>query len=130
MKRWISGPNHELMRALQALILSAAVLLAGGCAQYPENARLKHYSSAASMAGASGTSPQVKFYLIDVSLDALRDETERRYVSQLPTSFKLPPGAVARLRADAATLLNQSETYRALLLDLGSDSRQPERASR
>src|SRR5437867_4674643 len=31
------------MRIHHALILSVAVLLGGGCAHYPENARLKHY---------------------------------------------------------------------------------------
>src|SRR6267142_4047603 len=35
--------HPELMRTLQALALSAAVLLAGGCAHYPENARMKHH---------------------------------------------------------------------------------------
>src|SRR3989454_3476035 len=35
--------HPELMRALQALALSAAFLLAGGCAHYPENARMKHH---------------------------------------------------------------------------------------
>src|SRR6266496_4287512 len=36
--------HPELMRALQPLALSTAVLLAGGCAHYPENARMKHYA--------------------------------------------------------------------------------------
>jgi len=31
------------MRTLPALVLSAAVLLAGGCAHYPENARMQHH---------------------------------------------------------------------------------------
>src|SRR5438132_9024883 len=35
--------EHERMRIHHALILSVAVLLGGGCAHYPENARLKHY---------------------------------------------------------------------------------------
>src|SRR6266576_6030474 len=35
--------HPELMRALRALALSAAFLLAGGCARYPENARMKHH---------------------------------------------------------------------------------------
>jgi len=89
--------------------------------------------SPAGEAGAAlsnGTSPRVKLYMIDVSLDGLRDETERDYVAKLPASLKLPHGAVERLRADAATLLEQSETYRELLRDLASESHQSERASR
>jgi len=35
--------HPELMRGLEALALSAAILLVGGCAHYPENARMKHH---------------------------------------------------------------------------------------
>jgi hypothetical protein len=35
--------HPELMRALQALALSAAIILVGGCAHYPKNARMKHH---------------------------------------------------------------------------------------
>jgi NTE family protein len=68
--------------------------------------------------GAVEAPPQVKFYLIEVSFDALRDEHERAYFENLPTAFDLPPGAGARLKGVAGKLLNQSETYRALLRDL------------
>ncbi len=76
-------------------------------------------------AGSQSGSPPVRFYVIEVSFDALQDEAEKAYFEKLPTSFKLPPGAVARLRAVAGKLLNQSEAYRALLLDLASSQQQP-----
>jgi len=44
--------------------------------------------------------------------------------------LNLPQSAVERLRADAAILLEQSETYRELLRDLASESHQSERTSR
>jgi NTE family protein len=81
-------------------------------------------------AGPQSATPPLKLYIIEVSFDSLEDDAEKDYFEKLPTSFKLPPGAVARLRAVAAKLLNQSETYRALLRDLASDSDQPERASK
>ena len=80
--------------------------------------------------GAPRAPPLVRFYVIEVSFDDLHDDAEKAYVEKLPTSFDLPPGAVARLRAVAGKLLNQSETYRALLRDLASDSLQTEGASR
>src|SRR6266481_8419879 len=76
-------------------------------------------------AGSQSTSPRVQLYVIEVSFDDLKDDAEKAYFEKLPTSFKLPPGAVGRLKAVAGTLLNQSETYRALLHDLVSDSHQP-----
>ena len=80
-------------------------------------------------AGSQSTSLRVQLYVIEVSFDDLQDDTEKAYFEKLPTSFKLPPGAVGRLKAVAGKLLNQSETYRALLHDLASDSHQPEKAA-
>ena len=49
------------------------------------------------------------------------------YIDKVPTAFKLPPGAAAQFRAVAGKLLNQSETYRALLRELASDLHQAKR---
>ena len=68
-------------------------------------------------------------YFLGFKIDDLKDDAEKAYFEKLPTSFKLPPGAVGRLKAVAGKLLNQSETYRTLLHDLVSDSHQPEKAS-
>ena len=61
---------------------------------------------------------ELQFYPIEVNFDALSDETERKFFKKLPTSFKLPPETVDRLRAVAARLLRQSENYQRLLRDL------------
>jgi NTE family protein len=81
-------------------------------------------------AGLGSAPPRVRFYVIEVSFDGLQDDAEKDYFERLPTSFKLPPGAVPRLRAVAGKLLNQSETYRALLRDLAADPLQPARPSK
>ena len=80
--------------------------------------------------GRQSAPPRVQFYVIEISFDNLPDDAEKAYFEQLPTSFNLPPGAGARLRAVAGKLLNQSETYRALLRDLASDPQPSEGASR
>jgi NTE family protein len=69
---------------------------------------------------SAGRAPaeDLQFYSIEVNFDALPDEADRRFFRTLPTSFKLPPGTVDRLRAVAATLLRQSENYQKLLRDL------------
>jgi len=46
---------------------------------------------------------RVQFYVIEVSFDGLHDDAEKDYFEKLPTSFKLPPGAVARLKAVAGS---------------------------
>jgi len=61
---------------------------------------------------------ELQFYPIEVNFDAVPDETERKFFKKLPTSFKLPPETVDRLREVAARLLRQSENYRKLLRDL------------
>jgi NTE family protein len=77
--------------------------------------------------GSQSTLPRVQLYVTEVSFDDLKDDAEKAYFEKLPTSFKLPPGAVGRLKTVAGKLLSQSETYRALLHDLASDSHQPEK---
>ena len=61
--------------------------------------------------------PTVRFYLVEVSLDDLPGE-ERETLGALPTSFRLPPGAVDRLRQAATRLMRQSPDYRDLLREL------------
>ena len=63
--------------------------------------------------------PDIDLYAIDVSFDALKDPAERDYLNDLPTSFVLPPEAVDRLRADAATIIHESPDFKRLLKDVG-----------
>jgi NTE family protein len=65
-----------------------------------------------------GACGDIKFYLIEVKFDALKDEYERSYFKQLPTSFKLKPEVVDELRQVASGILNESAEYQRLLNDL------------
>ena len=64
--------------------------------------------------------PNIDLYAIDVSFGALKDEGEREYLNELPTSFVLPPEAIDRLRAAAATIIRDSPDFKRLLKDAGA----------
>lgn len=65
-----------------------------------------------------GPGAGVEFYLIDVDFEALQDAEERSYLRTLPTRWSLPDGALARIRAAARTLLEDSDEYQRLLRGL------------
>jgi len=111
-------------------------LLLGGCAHYPVNAPLthaapeagyrfnerRHASATPAPSGGSANRPapeDLQFYPIEVNFDALPNESDRKFFKSLPTSLKLPPATVDRVRSAAARLLRQSENYQKLLRDLG-----------
>jgi NTE family protein len=48
----------------------------------------------------------------------LKDEKERMYFKRLPTSFKLAPEQVDKLRDVAHRILGESEEFQRLLRDL------------
>jgi NTE family protein len=56
--------------------------------------------------------------VIDVKFDALKDEKERIYFKSLPTSFKLNPEQVDKLRDVAHRILVDSEEYQRFLSSL------------
>jgi NTE family protein len=64
--------------------------------------------------------PNIDLYAIDVSFAALKDAAERDYLNDLPTSFVLPPEAIDRLRAAAATIIRDSPDFKRLLKDAGA----------
>ena len=64
--------------------------------------------------------PDAEVYAIDVSFAALKDKAELDYLNQQPTSFVLPPEAVDRLRAAAATIVMASPEFQRLLKDVGA----------
>jgi NTE family protein len=64
--------------------------------------------------------PNIDLYAIDVSFNAVKDEAERDYLNELPTSFDLPPEAIDRLRAAAATIIRDSPEFKRLLKDAGA----------
>jgi NTE family protein len=49
-----------------------------------------------------------------------RDTQEREYLNELPTSFSLPAEAVDRLRAAAATIINESPAFQRMLQEIGA----------
>lgn len=65
-----------------------------------------------------GSCGDIDFYVVEVKFDALRDEEERTYFQRLPTSFKLAPEQVDKLRGVAHRLLNESDEFQRLLRDL------------
>ena len=65
-----------------------------------------------------GACGDIKFYLIEVKFNTLKDETERTYFKSLPTSFKLSSEIVDELREVSGRILNQSPEYQRLLQDL------------
>ncbi len=67
----------------------------------------------ATPAEAAARFPDVAMYVIDVSFDAIADDTTRRYFQNLPTSFVLTHEQVDRLRAEAGTLLRASPQFQA-----------------
>lgn len=64
--------------------------------------------------------PNIDLYAIDVSFSALKDEAERDYLNELPTSFVLPPEAIDRLRAAASAIIRDSPDFKRLLKDAGA----------
>jgi NTE family protein len=64
--------------------------------------------------------PEAEIYVIDVSFKAPKDKSERDYLNQLSTSFRLSDEAVDRLRAAAATIILDSPDFQQLLKDEGA----------
>jgi NTE family protein len=65
-----------------------------------------------------GACGDIEFYLVEIKFDALKDEAERTYFKELPTSFKLAPEEVDQLRTVAKKLLGESEEFQRLLREL------------
>jgi NTE family protein len=59
----------------------------------------------------------IQFYVIYINFEALRDEKEREYFNQIPTSFHLEPEQIDKLRAAARKILRQSKEFERFLND-------------
>jgi NTE family protein len=64
--------------------------------------------------------PIAEIYPVDVSFAQLKDNAEREYLNEQPTSFVLPAEAVDRLRAAAGTIILANPEFQRLLKDLGA----------
>jgi NTE family protein len=65
-----------------------------------------------------GACGDIKFYLVEVKFDALKNPQERSYFKQLPTSFVLEPEQVDQLKDAANRILTGSREFQRLLSDL------------
>jgi NTE family protein len=65
-----------------------------------------------------GSCGDITFYLAEVRFQDLEDPEERSYLNKLPTSFRLKPKEVDKLRDAARRLLRKSEDFQRLLRDL------------
>jgi NTE family protein len=72
-----------------------------------------------------GALPDVAFFVVDVSFDAVSDPALRSQLQTLPTSFALPAEAVDRLRDTGARLLRESPAFRAFLASLAEARKAP-----
>jgi NTE family protein len=74
-----------------------------------------------------GACGDINFYLAEVKFNDLENEEERNYFMRLPTSFRLKPEEVDKLRAVARSLLSRSEEFQRLVRDLEKDKDIPGR---
>jgi len=65
-----------------------------------------------------GACGDIDFYLAEVKFSDLEQEEEKAFFMRLPTSFRLQPEEVDKLRAVSRRLLSQSEDFQRLLRDL------------
>jgi hypothetical protein len=65
-----------------------------------------------------GSCGDITFYLAKVKFEDLEDPAKRSYMDKLPTSFRLKPEEVDKLRDAARRLLRKSEGFEKLLRDL------------
>lgn len=63
--------------------------------------------------------PNAEIYTIDVSFKQIKNEEERFYLNQQPTSFVLTDEAVDRLRASAGKIIMASPEFQRLIKDVG-----------
>ncbi len=66
---------------------------------------------------AASACADIKFYLVEINFDALKNEEERSFLKGTSTSFRLPAEVVNRLQNAGAQLLVQSDVYQQLLRD-------------
>jgi len=71
-----------------------------------------------------GSCGDIEYYMVDVRFESLTDRAEGDRLASLPTTFSLPAEDVDSLRAAARKILSESEDFRKLLKDLGTENRE------
>lgn len=74
-----------------------------------------------------GACGDIKFYLAEVKFADLENEEEKQFFMGLPTSFRLKPEEVDKLREAARRLLARSEEFQRLIRDLEMEEGAPGR---
>jgi NTE family protein len=84
--------------------------------------RCKEMKNRAVVEGKNGTVKnnecKARMYLVEVSFDAIENKAERKYFQDLPTSFRLEPEDVDRLRKAARQILLESDEFQGLIKSL------------
>lgn len=63
------------------------------------------------------STPNAKIYVVNVAFSEVKDQDEREYLYNLPTSFSLDPEQVDRLRSSARDIVLNSTRFKELLQD-------------
>jgi len=71
-----------------------------------------------------GSCGDIEFYLVDIRFRNLENEAEADYLAGLPTTFRLSPEEVDRLKAAGRKILTESDDYRKFLRDLDAEGTQ------
>jgi len=71
-----------------------------------------------------GSCGDIEFYLVDIRFRNLENEAEADYLAGLPTTFRLSPEEVDRLKAAGRKILTESDDYRKFLRDLDAEGQQ------
>ena len=60
----------------------------------------------------------IRVYVVDVNFDALTEEKDRKYLKHIPTSFRLKPEAIDKLRWAAREILTNSSEFQRFIDEL------------
>jgi NTE family protein len=103
--------------AIERYNVETLALLKGGLKRWAEQVRAER-CPAGHVSSEPGSCGDIRFYVVEVKFDALKDEQERWYFKRLPTSFALGHEEVDKLRAAARRILAESKEFQRLLRDL------------
>ncbi len=67
---------------------------------------------------APGECGDIRFYIVEVKFDAIKDSALRSFFKHLPTSFALDSDQVDKLREAARTILSQNREFQKFLQDM------------
>ena len=112
--------THDSPPGIVGIVLKSATISIDRYS-YEQTEILHDYVRRAQVAATMGESrPSIEVFVVDVAFDAIADPVERRYFTDLPTTFSLSDEQVDRLREIGGRLLRESPEYKRLLCSLGA----------